>query len=150
MKGTVLEFNEAEGTGIISADDGNRYAFTTADITGGRDIKRASKVDFNIVDGKASEIYKAVSSVESLTGDKNKIVAGILALILGGLGVHKFYLGKMKAGAIMLAIFMFGWILLGIPSMMIGILAFVEAIIYFMKPDDEFQRLYVEGNKAWL
>lgn len=150
MKGTVLEYNEGEGTGVISADDGERYVFSTVDVAGGSSIRRASKVDFSIVDGKARDIYRAVGSVESLTGEKNRMIAGVLALFLGAFGVHKFYLGKTKAGVIMLVIFLSGWILLGIPSMMVGALAFVEAMIYFTKRDDEFQQRYVEGDKAWL
>lgn len=31
-------------------------------------------------------------------GSKNKIVAGVLALLLGNLGVHNFYLGYTKKG----------------------------------------------------
>jgi len=150
MKGTVLDFNEAEGTGIISAEDGNRYPFSIADVKGTSKIVRASNVDFAVDDGVAKDIYKAVSSVETFTGEKNKIVAGVLALFLGAFGVHKFYLGRMKQGVIMVVVFFLGFILLGIPSMVIGIIAFVEGIIYLLKPEDEFQRLYIDGDKAWF
>lgn len=34
----------------------------------------------------------------SVAGSKNKIVAGILALLLGNLGIHNFYLGYTKKG----------------------------------------------------
>lgn len=33
---------------------------------------------------------------------KNKTTAGLLALFLGGLGVHKFYLGQTLAGVLYL------------------------------------------------
>ena len=33
-----------------------------------------------------------------------KIVAGILGILLGGLGIHKFYLGYTTAGIIMLVV----------------------------------------------
>jgi len=151
MKGTVLDYNEAEGTGMISGEDGNRYSFTADDLKGSGKVLRSSKVDFEISDGTAKDIYKTVGATENaFSGDKNKLVAGLLALFLGALGIHKFYLGKMAAGVVMLVVFVFGWIFLGIPSTIIAIIAFVEAIIYFLKPEDEFQRLYVEGNKAWF
>ncbi len=36
------------------------------------------------------------------SGDKNKLVAALLALFLGGLGIHKFYLGRTGWGIIYL------------------------------------------------
>jgi len=150
MQGTVLSYNEGDGTGIISGEDGNRYPFTRNEVQGDSKISRASKVDFVVDDGNAMEIYKSVGSIESFSGEKNKIVAGLLALFLGSLGIHKFYLGRMKQGVIMVATFFLGFILLGIPSMIIAIIAFVEAVIYLLKPEDEFQRLYVDGDKGWF
>ena len=61
---------------------------------------------------------------------KNKIVAGVLALFLGGIGVHKFYLGQAGMGVLYL---LFCWT--GIPA----IVAFIEAIIYFTSNDHNFQ-----------
>ncbi len=84
-----------------------------------------------------------------MTG-KNKLVAMLLALFLGSLGMHKFYLGCTKAGIIMLVIFVFGLILLGIPSMIIGLISFIEAIIYISKSDANFDRIYVRNQKCWF
>ncbi len=50
----------------------------------------------------------------------------------------------------MVVTFFLGFILLDIPSMIIAIIAFVEAVIYLLKPEDEFQRLYVGGDKGWF
>ena len=47
---------------------------------------------------------------------RNKTLAGILAIFLGTLGIHKFYQGKWKAG---IAYFLFFWT--GIPTIL-GIL----------------------------
>jgi TM2 domain-containing membrane protein YozV len=33
---------------------------------------------------------------------KNKVVAGLLAIFVGGLGIHKFYLGKVGQGILYL------------------------------------------------
>jgi TM2 domain-containing membrane protein YozV len=51
---------------------------------------------------------------------KSKIVAAILALILGGLGIHKFYLGQSGKGILYLV---FCW------TYIPGILAFIEGIM---------------------
>jgi TM2 domain-containing membrane protein YozV len=64
---------------------------------------------------------------------KNKIIAGVLAILLGGLGVHKFYLGNLGQGIIYL---LFCWT--GIP----GIIGLIEGILYLVKTDEEFDRLY--------
>ena len=65
----------------------------------------------------AKEIYIHSSSGVASGNSSSKIVAGILAILLGGLGVHKFYLGCTAAGIVMLLVFVFGFILLGFPSL---------------------------------
>lgn len=64
---------------------------------------------------------------------KNKIVAAILALLLGGLGIHKFYLGQSGKGILYL---IFCWTY--IPS----ILAFIEGIMMLCSNDENFQIKY--------
>jgi len=60
---------------------------------------------------------------------KNKTTAGILAIFLGGLGVHKFYLGKTGAGILYL---LFCWTY--IPE----ILGIIEGIMYLTSNDENF------------
>ncbi|WP_338654417.1 TM2 domain-containing protein [Lysinibacillus sp. Y5S-8] len=60
---------------------------------------------------------------------KSKNVAGVLAIFLGGFGIHKFYLGKVFQGIIYL---IFCWTY--IPS----IIAFVEGIIYLLSNEHNF------------
>lgn len=65
---------------------------------------------------------------------KSKIVAALLAFFLGGIGIHKFYCGKILAGIVYI---LFCWT--GIPS----IIAFVEFILYLVCPsDEEFTKKY--------
>ncbi|MGN0589405.1 MAG: NINE protein [Ruminiclostridium sp.] len=61
---------------------------------------------------------------------KSKIAAGILALLVGGIGIHKFYLGKIGMGVVYL---LFCWT--GIPA----IVGFIEGIIYLCSNDHNFQ-----------
>lgn len=46
------------------------------------------------------------------SGQKSKFIAGILAILLGTLGIHNFYLGYTKKGVtqLLLFVFFFGWI----------------------------------------
>lgn len=65
--------------------------------------------------------------------EKSKIVAALLALFLGGFGIHKFYLGRIGWG---IAYLIFFWTF--IPAIM----AFVEGIIYLCMPEDRFHAKY--------
>ena len=64
---------------------------------------------------------------------KNKIIAAILALFLGGFGLHKFYLGRIMWGVIYL---LFCWT--GIP----WLVGFIEGIIYLFTSDENFKHKY--------
>lgn len=68
-------------------------------------------------------------------GDQDRVAAALLALLLGGIGAHKFYLGDTTMGIVYLC---FSWTL--IPAL-IGL---IEGIIYLTKSDDEFRRQYVD------
>ena len=62
----------------------------------------------------------------------DRITAGVLAVIVGGLGVHKFYLGKIGLGIVYL---LFCWT--GIPS----VIGLIEGILYLVKSDEEFNQM---------
>lgn len=149
MKGKILGFDGRTGEGVISGEDGQRYPFDTTDWQQ-RNLPQAGQtVDFAPAEGKALSVY-GMTAVSPMSGEKNKIVAALLAFFLGGLGIHKFYLGKTTAGIIMLLVSLFGFILLFIPTLVIGIIAFIEFIIYLATSDEEFHRKYVEGNASWF
>ncbi len=65
----------------------------------------------------------------SARSDKDKTTAGILALLLGSIGVHKFYMGNSGMGILYL---LFCWTF--IPA----IIAFVEGIIYLTESEEKF------------
>ncbi|PLR75985.1 hypothetical protein CU633_18130 [Bacillus sp. V3-13] len=68
---------------------------------------------------------------------KSKVVAGVLGILLGSFGAHKFYLGKIGMGILYLV---FSWT--GIP----GIIGLIEGIIYLVKSDEEFEQKYVKAS----
>ncbi len=59
----------------------------------------------------------------------NKLVAALLAIILGGLGIHKFYLHKPVQGILYILIC---WT--GLP-MLVG---FIEGIVYLCMSEQNF------------
>ena len=146
MRGKVLSYDDNAGSGLISGDDGVRYSFTRGALSGGaREVWSGSTVDFEVVDGVATNIYVTAGAPINLSGDKNKIVAALLAFFLGVWGIHKFYLGKTTAGIVMLLCGTIGWVLV-IPGVVIAVIAFIEFIIYLVKPDADFHRDFVVGN----
>lgn len=148
MRGRVLGYDMASGRGDIAGEDQQRYQFSREDWRDDLRPGPGQAVDFHIEGDRAVAIYRVAGS-SAMAGDKNKIVAALLAFFLGMLGIHKFYLGKTTAGIIMLACGTIGWILV-LPGFTIGIIAFIEFIIYLVTPDDEFERKYVQGDRAWF
>lgn len=74
---------------------------------------------------------------------EKKLVAGILGILLGGFGIHKFYLGYTKAGIIQIIVTL---VTCGVGS----ILGLIEGIIYLTKSDEEFDQTYVHNQKEWF
>ena len=83
---------------------------------------------------------------KALGGDK-KVLAGILGIVLGAFGIHKFILGYTTEGIIMLAITIVSCGILGMVTSVIGI---VEGIMYLTKSDEEFVRTYIQNKKGWF
>jgi TM2 domain-containing membrane protein YozV len=66
--------------------------------------------------------------------NKSKTTAGILAIFLGGIGVHKFYLNRPGMGILYL---LFCW------TYVPAIIGFIEGIIYLTASDQKFYEKYV-------
>lgn len=81
--------------------------------------------------------------VAPIPGADKKLVAGLLGILLGGFGVHKFYLGYTKEGIIQLVVTL---VTCGIGSL-VGL---IEGILYLTKSDQEFVATYVTGRKGWF
>lgn len=92
-----------------------------------------------------------VSLAGTGSGEKSKVVAGLLGIFLGGLGIHKFYLGYGKEGLIMLLVAVLGGIVtLSGVFWVVALLGFIEGIIYLTKPDSEFLATYVQNKRGWF
>ena len=107
----------------------------------------------------ADEAKKAANEfaegMKDVGGDNKKILAGILAIILGSLGIHKFILGYQKEGFILLAVTLVGWVLtcVGVGIFLVwitGLIGLIEGIIYLTKSDEEFYNTYQAGQKPWF
>ncbi|MDE6513340.1 MAG: NINE protein [Muribaculaceae bacterium] len=85
----------------------------------------------NLEKSATPPIYAQPAQTTNYNGKplKSKTTAGILALLLGGFGVHKFYLGKSGMGILYLV---FCW------TYIPGLIALFEGISYLTKSDEDF------------
>ena len=81
---------------------------------------------------------------QQVSQDNKKVACGILAILLGPFGIHKFLLGYTNEGIITLVITLFTC---GSVSSIIGL---IEGIIYLTKSDQEFYQTYQVGKKGWF
>lgn len=84
-------------------------------------------------------------------GENKKLLAGILAIVLGGFGIHKFILGYTKEGIILLvATIILGVLTCGLAGWVAWVIGLIEGIIYLTKSDEEFYNTYQVGKKPWF
>lgn len=91
----------------------------------GTEVKEGADICLNC--GKQVSKNAQVAG-NAAVGGKSKIAAGILALFLGSLGVHNFYLGYTGKGVAQLLITL---LTCGFGAFVSGIWAFIEAIMIF-------------------
>jgi len=72
-----------------------------------------------------------------------RVLCGVMGLLLGGFGIHRFILGDALGGILRLVISV---VTCGVGS----IIGFIEGIIYLTKSDEEFIRIYQIGKKGWF
>ena len=92
-----------------------------------------------IIDENGNPIHQSNSPQES-----KRVIAGVLGILLGIFGLHKFILGYTKEGVIMLVISL---VTCGTVPSLIGL---IEGIIYLTKSDEEFIEMYQSNYKGWF
>ncbi|QDT15896.1 TM2 domain-containing protein [Alienimonas californiensis] len=95
--------------------------------------------------------------VQKHPGAEKKILAGVLGIAAGGLGVHKFVLGMTTPGIIMLAVTVGSTIaspcLFFVPLLApvaMTVIGLIEGVIYLTKSDEEFYQTYMVEKKEWF
>lgn len=82
-----------------------------------------------------------MAELEGGRPESKRVLCGVLAIIIGWTGIHKFMLGYTVPGVIHLVLACTGI------SSLIGL---VEGIIYLTKTDDDFVQTYQIGKKEWF
>ena len=88
---------------------------------------------------------------EPVIATKDHVAAGLLAIFLGALGIHKFYLGYNTAGFIMLAVTILGSLFtFGLAGGVMWVIGIIEGILYLTKSQSEFEQMYVVNKREWF
>lgn len=98
----------------------------------------------------ASEFSKGAKDVfEKFSSEKEnkRILSGILGILFGALGIHKFILGYNKEGIIMLVLSLLSF---GFLAGFMALVGLIEGIIYLTKSDEEFYQTYQVGKRPWF
>ncbi|SHI74957.1 NINE protein [Algibacter luteus] len=133
------------------AKEGAKKAANKAEDLAG-EAKEKAKEFANEAKETASEFTEgAKEAFDKASGENKKILAGVLAILLGALGIHKFILGYNKEGIIMLIVtLVIGGFTCGMGVGLMGIVGLIEGIIYLTKSDVEFYNTYQVGKKPWF
>ena len=80
-----------------------------------------------------------------------KVACGVLGILLGAFGIHKFVLGYTLTGVIMLLV----TLLTSIPTFGVGpavmyVIGLIEGITYLLKTEREFYDTYMANEKNWF
>jgi len=77
---------------------------------------------------------------------KSRGIAGLLAIFLGALGVHYFYLGKSTPGVVFLVVTLLSCGILGAVT---GIVALVQGIMMMCMSQQDFENKYVNPANSF-
>lgn len=147
MRGTVLGVDTRTGDGIVAGEDGRRYAFKPDDWAARGEPAIGMQVDFDTHENRALTIFPVPGTVPAAAAayappatqgsERDKLIAALLALLFGTLGIHRFYVGRTGSGIAMLLL----------SCTVIGLLvtvpwALIDTIRFLVMSNGEFERLY--------
>lgn len=88
---------------------------------------------------------------QPLPVESKRVLAGVMAILFGFIGLHKFILGYTGPGVVLLLVtFLGGICTLGVAWLATFTIGFIEGIVYLSKSDAEFVREYQLGRKEWF
>ena len=148
------------GVGTITGEDGSSYNLITEDIlVNTKQIEGRGLVGhkvFFIPNGAQAKrvivrddilgIY-IVAADGSFIGNGDRLISAIIAVLLGLIGAHKFYLGYKSQGILMFLAGTVGWLLI-FPPFISFVISIAEAFIYLSKTDQEFYDTYIAKERV--
>lgn len=147
MRGEILTYDDGPGTGLISGDDGVRYAFGRSDLQQLTPLRTGTKVDFVAVDGLATQIFviaqpqaQSPGYVPGVAGSGASLNWRALFLDAAGrIGQRDYWIG---IGVLFVANLVLGWVPL------IGTIVSLAAVYAGVCVSSK--RLHDMGRSGWL
>lgn len=150
MRGQVLGVDSRTGDGIVAGDDGRRYSFTPDDWAARGEPAVGMEVDFETHEKRALSIFPVPGTSPppavrpepaAAPDDRNRYIAALIAFLIGPLGIHRFYLGRIGSGIAMLIL----------TCTVIGLFvtlpwALIDMIRYLVMSDREFAARYARAG----
>ena len=146
MRGQLLGVDTRTGEGQVAGDDGHRYAFAPVDWAGRGEPAVGQWVDFRPDRDRAISLFPVPATAGAVSppvrspaprSDRDKLVAALLAFLVGAIGIHRFYVGRIGSGLVMLILSM----------TVIGLLAtvpwaLIDTLRFLFMSHDAFARRY--------
>jgi hypothetical protein len=104
MQGTIESYDSKTQAGVVKTETGS-YDFNIDNWQEELLLPEAGDdVNFEIQDGKIDSISLVGAYLEQLEPVKSRVIAGVLGLVLGLVGAHRFYLGYYVIGTAQLIV----------------------------------------------
>ncbi len=97
MLGTIESYDNKSQTGVIKSKKGH-YAFHIDDWQDEEPPEKNDDVSFEEKDGEIYTVSLIGAYFAQMEPVKSRIIAGLLGVILGAVGAHRFYLGYYTIG----------------------------------------------------
>jgi len=123
MRGSILAYTENKG--IVSGHDGQRYEFVRTDWSVAQEPFVGMEIDFTADGAQAKSIFPVIKARSS---KKSQTTLALCCFFLGGLGIHRFLVGKIVSGIAMAILFLCGFVVI-LTFPVVGIWAFVDFIM---------------------
>lgn len=151
MRGQVLGVDTRTGDGIVAGEDGRRYRFKPDDWAHRGEPAIGMLVDFDTHENRALALFPVpgtapapvagAASAPVPAADRNKFVAALLSFLLGTLGIHRFYLGRVGSAVAMLIL----------SCTVIGLLvtvpwSLVDTVRFLMMTNRDFEARYARAD----
>jgi len=154
-KETAKDIGEKAGEKFDDAKEATKEFANDAKEKANEFAEDAKEATSDFADEAKKTANEFSENLKQAGGENKKVLVGVLAIILGSLGVHKFLLGYNKEGFILLGATIICYVLV---CLIIGaflmyipiIIGIVEGIIYLTKTDEEFYQTYQVGKKPWF
>ncbi|WP_208435259.1 TM2 domain-containing protein [Bartonella phoceensis] len=118
MRGIII--SQDQGNYLVSGDDGKRYQFATWDWLGKNPPRVGDTIDFVCEEDSINSVFPLLQKDSELS----KVMLALICWFTGIFGVHRFMVGRVKTGALMLVLS-----LTVIGLMITGVWAIIDFVI---------------------